>query len=69
MGVRVSMQPRAQVQIPEQTVLVARAVFPNGSVAMSARDRLGEVFTDEQFSAAFGAPGRSGRGLRGCWRW
>jgi transposase len=53
----VSMQPRSRVEIPEQTVLVARAAFPNGSVAMSARDRLGEVFTDEQFAAAFGVRG------------
>ncbi|MGC4856819.1 IS1182 family transposase [Micromonospora sp. DT4] len=52
-----SMQPRSRVQIPDQTVLVARAAFPNGSVAMSARDHLGEVFTDEQFAAAFGVRG------------
>jgi transposase len=51
------MWPRSRVQIPEQTVLVARAALPNGSVAMSARDHLGEVFTDEQFAAAFGVRG------------
>jgi hypothetical protein len=51
------MQPRSRVEIPEQTVLVARAAFPRGSVAMSARDELGEVFADEQFAAAFGARG------------
>ncbi|WP_089007295.1 IS1182 family transposase [Micromonospora viridifaciens] len=51
------MQPRSRVQIPEQTVLVARAAFPHGSVAMSARDELGEVFGDEQFAAAFGSRG------------
>lgn len=51
------MQPRSRVRIPEQTVLVARAAFPDGSVAMSARDHLGEVFTDEQFTAAFGVRG------------
>lgn len=51
------MWPRSRVRIPEQTVLVARAAFPNGSVAMSARDRLGEVFNDEQFAAAFGVRG------------
>jgi hypothetical protein len=45
------------VEIPEQTVLVARAAFPHGSVAMSARDELGEAFADEQFAAAFGARG------------
>jgi transposase len=51
------MWPRSRVRIPEQTVLVARAAFPNGSVAMSARDHLGEVFNDEQFAAAFGVRG------------
>jgi transposase len=54
------MWPRSRVQIPEQTVLVARAAFPNGSVAMSARDHLGEVFTDQQFTAAFGVRGAPG---------
>lgn len=52
-----SMQPRPWPQVPEQTVLVARAAFPNGSLAMAVRDELGEVFNDEQFAAAFGARG------------
>jgi transposase len=51
------MQPRSRAEIPQQTVLVARAAFPQGSVAMSARDELGAVFTDEQFAAAFGVRG------------
>src|SRR5438552_3619454 len=51
------MQPRSRVGIPEQTVLVARAAFPQGSVAMSARDELGEVFDDELFAEAFGVRG------------
>jgi hypothetical protein len=37
------MQPRSRVEIPEQTVLVARAAFPQGSVAVSVRDELGGV--------------------------
>jgi transposase len=56
------MRPRELAQIPEQTVLVARAAFPDGSLAMTIRDELGEVFTDEQFAAAFavrGAPAES----------
>lgn len=52
-----SMRPRSRVRVPQQTVLVARAAFPKGSVAMSARDHLGEVFTDEQFAVAFGVRG------------
>src|SRR5262245_5337088 len=51
------MQPRPWPQVPEQTMLVARAAFPNGSLAMAVRDELVEVFNDEQFAAAFGARG------------
>jgi hypothetical protein len=43
------MQPRSRVEIPEQTVLVARAAFPQGSVAVSVRDELGGAFHDERF--------------------
>jgi hypothetical protein len=49
-----SMQPCPLAQIPEQTMLVARAAFPKPSLAMSVRDQLGEVFTDEPYAAAFG---------------
>lgn len=51
------MRPRPMPQVPEQTVMVARAAFPKGSLAMSARDGLGEVFTDAQFVDAFGVRG------------
>jgi transposase len=51
------MQPRSWSRVPERTVLVARAAFPNGSLAMSVRDELGEVFGDEQFAQAFGVRG------------
>jgi transposase len=51
------MRPRPVPQVPEQTVLVARAAFPKGSLAMSVRDELGAVFVDEQFAQAFGARG------------
>jgi transposase len=60
------MQPRSWSQVPEQTVLVARAAFPQGSLAMAVRDELGAVFTDEQFAEAFGvrgAPAESPGGL------
>ncbi|PWR14698.1 IS1182 family transposase [Micromonospora sicca] len=52
-----SMQPRPLGQVPEQTMLVARAAFPKGSLPMSVRDQLGEVFCDERFAAAFGVRG------------
>jgi transposase len=54
---QVSMQPQSGLEVPEETARVARSAFPRGSLAMSVRDELGEVFTDEQFAAAFGTRG------------
>ena len=51
------MRPRPAPRVPDQTVVVARAAFPKGSPAMSARDELADVFGDEQFAAAFGMRG------------
>ena len=51
------MRPRPAPRVPDQTVVVARAAFPKGSPAMSARDELADVFDDEQFAAAFGMRG------------
>ncbi|MGW6674496.1 transposase, partial [Streptomyces vinaceus] len=47
-------------EIPERTVMVARAAFPKGSPAIRVRDRLAEVFVDEPFAAAFGVRGAPG---------
>ncbi|WP_420717170.1 transposase, partial [Streptomyces sp. H27-G5] len=44
--------------IPEETVRVARAVFPKGCLAMRVRDRLGPVFADAQFEGLFPVRGR-----------
>ena len=35
---------------------------------VAVRDRLGELFPDEEFAAAFGKTGRRA-GRRGVWRW
>jgi len=51
------MRPRPAPRVPDPTVVVARAAFPKGSPAMSARDELADVFADEQFAAAFGMRG------------
>ncbi len=55
-----SMRPVGLPEIPEQTVVVARAAFPKGSLAIRARDRLAEVFVDEPFTEAFGVRGAPG---------
>src|SRR5690242_4077515 len=54
------MQPQGLPQIPEQTAAVARAAFPQGSLAMRVRDRLGGVFADKPFADAFGVRGAPG---------
>ena len=46
--------------VPAGTRKVARAVFPKGCLATRIRDRLGEVFSDEEFREAFGERGRPG---------
>jgi transposase len=55
-----SIQPRAWPEVPEQTVMVARAAFPKGTLAMRIRDELPGLFADEQFASAFGVRGRPG---------
>jgi transposase len=47
------LQPAADLAVPEQTVQVARAVFPSGNLYMTLRDALGVVFRDEQFAALY----------------
>jgi transposase len=55
-----SMRPKGLPEVPERTVMVARAAFPKGSLAMRVRDRLAEVFADEPFASAFGVRGAPG---------
>ncbi|MBL3671615.1 transposase [Streptomyces sp. M2CJ-2] len=55
-----SMLPVGLPEIPEQTVAVARAAFPKGSLPVRVRDRLAEVFVDEPFAGAFGVRGAPG---------
>ncbi|WP_424712495.1 IS1182 family transposase [Kitasatospora acidiphila] len=55
-----SVQPRSWPAVPEQTVVVARAAFPKGVLAIRVRDELGELFADEEFASAFGVRGRPG---------
>ncbi len=62
------MQPEGSGEIPAETVRVARAAFPKGSLAIRVRDELGPLFTDEDFTDLF--PSRGGLpGRRDAWRW
>ena len=45
-------------QIPEQTVAVARAAFPKGTLAMRLADSLGLLYEEADFAALYSATGR-----------
>ncbi|OIJ95376.1 IS1182 family transposase [Streptomyces colonosanans] len=53
-----SMRPIGDREIPAETVRVARAAFPKGSLAIRLRDELGVLFRDEQFADLFPARGK-----------
>ncbi|THA56020.1 IS1182 family transposase [Streptomyces sp. A0958] len=53
-----SLQPKGPGEIPAETVRVARAAFPKGSLAIRVRDELGPLFTDEEFADLFPARGK-----------
>jgi transposase len=53
-----SMYPRALGVIPEETVRVARAACPKGTLAMRLRDALGELYQDEQFAELYPVEGQ-----------
>ncbi len=52
------MQPKGSGETPAETVRVARAAFPKGSLAIRLRDGLGPLFTDEEFADLFPVRGR-----------
>src|SRR3954447_11593162 len=56
----VSMSPCRLPGVPALTARVVRAAFARPSLAMRIRDELGELFSDEQFAAAFASRGRPG---------
>lgn len=53
-----SLKPCAIEPIPEQTILVARAAFPNGNIYMKMRDELGVFYDDELFTEMFPSSGQ-----------
>ena len=52
------LRPEDSMPIPEMTRLVAKAAFPNGSLAMTLRDELGSIFTDHDFAELYSALGQ-----------
>lgn len=49
----VSLRGVELAEIPEETLRLARAVFPKGCLTMRMRDALGPVFADAQFEELF----------------
>ncbi len=43
---------------PQETVRVARAAFPKGTLVMQVYDALGPLFTNAQFAALFSSTGQ-----------
>ncbi|PNE34919.1 transposase [Streptomyces eurocidicus] len=52
------MQPSGPSEVPAETVRVARAAFPRGSLAIRVRDELGPLFHDEEFADLFPVRGK-----------
>jgi transposase len=53
-----TLQPQNNLSIPEETVRVARAAFPNGNLYMKMRDALGTIYQDQTFAHLFPQNGR-----------
>ena len=53
-----SMYPHELGSIPAETMRVARAAYPKGSLAMRLRDELGGIYRDEQFVGLFPTRGQ-----------
>src|SRR2546430_1636231 len=57
-GRPMSMYARELGSIPEETIRVARAACPKGTLAMRLRDELGELYQDEHFVSLYPVEGQ-----------
>jgi transposase len=55
-----SMYPQRLGEVPAETVRVARAACPKGTLAIRLRDELGELYQDEQFAKLYPVIGQPG---------
>lgn len=53
-----SLRPQPVGPNPEETVRVARAAFPRGTVAMTVRNELGGIYDDDAFAPLFASRGQ-----------
>ncbi len=52
-----SLRPQGPGPIPEETVRIAHAICPGGTLYMRIRDQLGTIYEDQSFAALFSARG------------
>ena len=55
-----SLKPGPVHPVPEETLRVARAAFPNGNLYLTLRDKLGPIFDDADFIGLFPKDGQPG---------
>lgn len=52
------LRPNASMEIPEDTKQTAKAAFPNGSLYLILRDKIGSLFEDEEFMELYPSLGQ-----------
>jgi transposase len=63
-----SLRPQPIGPVPDETVRVAHAAFPNGNPYLTLRDALGTIFQDANFTTLFPLEGQPAC-RPGAWRW
>jgi transposase len=53
-----SLRPPLTEQIPDETVRIARAAFPKGTLCIRLRDELGPIFQDAMFASLYSQTGQ-----------
>jgi transposase len=55
-----SLRPQPMAPVPEETILVARAAFPQGNPYLTFHDALGTIFQDTDCAPLFALEGHPG---------
>src|SRR6185503_18822828 len=53
-----SLQPKLDYTVPEQTARIAKAAFPKATLCMKIYDQLGTIFSDQDFVEIFARRGQ-----------
>jgi len=64
-----SIQPKTNIGIPEETRQVAKSAFPKGNVYVWIRDELGELYRDELFAELYPEVGQAADAVRARIDW